>query len=389
MNTARIARHTSLTLLSSLMFVAACNDSDLPTAGEFFEEPSTTRAPSLPGGEPLKILTRNLYMGGDVGLVFGADLTDPVAVAQAATAIWGQIQANRFSERAAALVDEIAEAHPHVVGIQEVPQYIVLNSSYQPVEVQDYLSILLAEMDGLPYELATVQENTITVMPVYLSTGLHYVRFADRIAVLIRTDLDVTGVEQGTYAAHYPLAEGLDLRRGWIRTSADIGGVPYHFVNTHPEVQTFAPIQVLQAQELLEGVMAGLDGVTIVSGDLNSDAEAGPGIPSWTPTYETLIAAGFQDSWQMAHPGRHDVGFTCCQDKDLLNPTSDLEERIDFVLIRSDPHMGSDNRFPGSIHAEIIGEEPGDRTHPTGLWPSDHAGLLASLKLPTGIFNAH
>lgn len=388
MNTLRMAGLASAAVFSSLFTLTACTDSDLPTGGEFFEERPVAESPAFPGGEPLKVLSRNLYMGGDVGLVFGADLTDPLSVAQAATAVWGQVQANRFPERAAALAQEILDARPHVVGIQEIPQYLVMNSTFEPLEVQDYLATLLAELDGSPYDLAAVQENTVAVMPVYLASGLHYVRFVDRIAVLVRSDLDVTGVDQGAYGAFYHLAEGLDLRRGWIRVSAEIGRVPYHFVSTHLEVQTFAPIQLLQTQELLDEVMNDLHGVTILSGDLNSDAEGGPGIPSWTPTYETLIAAGFQDAWELAHPGRSEAGFTCCHDKDLLNPTSDLEERIDLVLIRSDDRRGGDNRFPGSIQVEIVGEEPGDRTYPTGLWPSDHAGLLASLHLPSGIFKA-
>jgi endonuclease/exonuclease/phosphatase family metal-dependent hydrolase len=388
MKTLHIARLVSTAAVLPLAGLTGCTDSDLPTSEGFFEEPPVAEAPGFPGGEPLKVLTRNLYMGGDVGIVFGADLNDPVSVAQAATAVWGQIQENRFPERAVALVDEILAARPHVVGIQEIPQYVVLNSAMEPVEVQDYLGILLDELDGLPYELAAVQENTVAVMPVYLAAGLHYVRFVDRIAVLVRTDLDVTDVDQGGYSAFYPLAEGLEMRRGWTRVSAEIAGVPYHFVNTHLEVQTFAPIQVLQAQELLDEVMADLDGVTILSGDLNSDAEGRPGTPSWTSTYGTLIAAGFQDSWELAHPGHPHTGFTCCQEKDLLNPVSDLEERIDLVLIRSGDRRGGDIRFPGSIHVEIIGEEEGDRTYPTGLWPSDHAGLLASLRLPKGIFNA-
>jgi endonuclease/exonuclease/phosphatase family metal-dependent hydrolase len=388
MKTLHIARLVSTAAVLPLAGLTGCTDSDLPTSEGFFEEPLVAEAPGFPGGEPLKVLTRNLYMGGDVGIVFGADLNDPVSVAQAATAVWGQIQENRFPERAVALVDEILAARPHVVGIQEIPQYVVLNSAMEPVEVQDYLGILLDELDGLPYELAAVQENTVAVMPVYLAAGIHYVRFVDRIAVLVRTDLDVTDVDQGGYSAFYPLAEGLEMRRGWTRVSAEIAGVPYHFVNTHLEVQTFAPIQVLQAQELLDEVMADLDGVTILSGDLNSDAEGRPGTPSWTSTYGKLIAAGFQDSWKLAHPGHPHTGFTCCQEKDLLNPVSDLEERIDLVLIRSGDRRGGDIRFPGSIHVEIIGEEEGDRTYPTGLWPSDHAGLLASLRLPKGIFNA-
>jgi endonuclease/exonuclease/phosphatase family metal-dependent hydrolase len=326
-----------------------------------------------------------------VGLVFGADLTDPASVAAAATAVWGQIQATNFPERAQALAAEIDETRPHLVAIQEIPRYVILNDAFQTVGFQDHLGILQAELAGLPYTLAEVQENTTTVMPVILQNGLHYVQYTDRIAVLVRDDLTVTDVDHGTYQAHYQLAPTLDLKRGWIRVSAEVAGVPYHFVNTHLEVQTFASTQADQTQELLESVTAGLDGVTVLMGDLNSDAAAGPGAASWTPSYGTLIAAGFQDTWKLGHPGHSQIGFTCCQEKELANEASVLDERIDFVLIRSTDHQGSQERIPGSIQVEMVGEEGMDRIYPaenpTGLWPSDHAGLLASLKIPSGIFS--
>ena len=390
MNTRHIARLTSLPLLTSLLVLAGCSDRDIPTAGEFEDEASLAEARAFPRGEALKVLTRNMYMGGDVGIVFGADLTDPAAVAAAATAVWGQIQATNFPERAQALAAEIDENRPHLVAIQEIPRYVILNGTFQPVGLQDHLAILQAELGDLPYTLAEVQENTTTVMPVILQTGLHYVQYTDRIAVLVRNDLDVTGTDKGTFAAHYPLAEGLGLKRGWIRVSADVGGVPYHFVNTHLEVQTFAPIQAGQTQELLEGVTEDLDGVTILTGDLNSDAAAGPGAPSWTPSYETLLAAGFQDTWKLDHPGRSHTGLTCCQEKELANETSVLDERIDFILIRSADRRGGNHRMPGSIHVDLVGEEVSDRIYPsgaaTGLWPSDHAGVLASFRIPSAIF---
>jgi hypothetical protein len=256
------------------------------------------------------------------------------------------------------------------------------------VGVQDHLQILMTALGGTPYTVEAVQDATVAVMPVILESGLHYVQFTDRIAVLVRNDLQITGGSQGVYQAHYSLAPTLDLQRGWIRVSADVGGVPYHFVATHLEGQSLAPIQALQAQELIQSVTAGLEGVTVVMGDLNSDAEGGPGVPSWTPTYATLLAAGFQDAWELDHPGVPQIGFTCCQDKDLLNPVSDLEERIDFVLLRAGEGGKAENvnRFPGSIHVEIVGEAEADRTATSGLWPSDHAGLLTSLRVPFGIF---
>jgi hypothetical protein len=131
-------------------------------------------------------------------------------------------------------------------------------------------------------------------------------------------------------------------------------------------------------------VLAGLDGVTVLVGDLNSDAEAGPGAPSWTPSYGRLLDAGFVDAWVQANP-QGDPGYTCCQDPDLRNAVSILDERIDFVLVRADGHVGPSWRFPGSVAADILGEEPADLTDPTGLWPADHAGLLAELKLARGL----
>ena len=386
-NTRRFTRLTTLPAMACLGFAFGCSDRDVPTAGDVYDGTSPAEAPAFPGGESLKALTRNMYMGGDVGLVFGADLTDPASVATAATAVWSQIQATDFSERARALAAEIEEHRPHLVAIQEIPRYLILNGAFQPVGLQDHLGILQAELAGLPYTVAEVQENTAAVMPVILESGLHYIQYTDRIAVLVRDDLTVTDVDRGTYQTHYQLAPTLDLQRGWIRVSADVGGVPYHFVNTHLEVQGFAPIQAGQVQELLQEVVAGLNGVTILMGDLNSDAEADPGDASWTASYGTLLAAGFQDTWKLDHPGRAQIGFTCCRDKELLNGGAVLDERIDFVLIRSTNHQGSQNRFPGSIHVEQVGEDQGDRTYPTGLWPSDHAGLLASFKIPSSLFS--
>jgi hypothetical protein len=59
---------------------------------------------------------------------------------------------------------------------------------------------------------------------------------------------------------------------------------------------------------------------------------------------------------------------------------ADFTQRIDYILTRglSREH----NAALGSI--TILGDQPGDRVSgPAGpLWPSDHAGLAASLLLP-------
>jgi len=84
--------------------------------------------------------------------------------------------------------------------------------------------------------------------------------------------------------------------------------------------------------------------------------------------YGSVIAEGFKDVWNNATGGA--PGPTCCQDADLQNSISELSSRIDYVFVR------------GAIKirgAELLGENPADRT-PNGLWPSDHAGVLARLR---------
>jgi len=390
MNTQPFPRMGFIAALMLLPLFGACTDGDLPTAGHFPQEPAFSNAPLHSQGEPLKVMTRNMYLGGDVNPLFLAAAVpnpDPTAIASAAHAVWSQIHATNFPERATALAREIALNQPHIVGIQEIPSFEFMAGPTGPVMgEQDHLDILMMALAEEPYAVARVQENTSATFPIVISQQLLYIRFIDRIAVLVRNDMEVADVASATYAARVPLIPGeMEAKRGWIRVSAEFGGIPYHFVNTHLEVQRFASVQDYQVQELLGSVLPGLDGVTVLMGDLNSDAENGPGAPSYTPTYETLLAAGFLDTWEMANPGMPDLGFTCCQEPLLTNPTSVLDERIDFVLLRSSGRNGWQNRAPGSIHVEIVGDSPATLT-PSGLWPADHAGLLASLKLAPGVF---
>ena len=104
--------------------------------------------------------------------------------------------------------------------------------------------------------------------------------------------------------------------------------------------------------------------------DCNSSAS--PADPDATPTYALLRSAGFGDAWATKHPGA--AGLTCCQDADLRNVRSALFERIDYILFRRDFDVR---------HASLLGARPGDRTtKPDRVWPSDHAGVSATLELP-------
>jgi hypothetical protein len=83
-----------------------------------------------------------------------------------------------------------------------------------------------------------------------------------------------------------------------------------------------------------------------------------------------LLAAGFVDAWSLEHPGTD--GFTCCQAETLDNDPSALDQRLDLVLFRGGFQVRD---------VELVGEEDADRTE-SGLWPSDHAGVVSTLVLP-------
>jgi endonuclease/exonuclease/phosphatase family metal-dependent hydrolase len=144
----------------------------------------------------------------------------------------------------------------------------------------------------------------------------------------------------------------------------------------------------------LQAMLSAKDGVTVLMGDLNSDAEASPGAPSYTDTYTNLIAAGFVDAWDESRASSRSSGFTCCHAPELGGP-NELDERIDFVLVRSTVAVAADagdnddeagTAGDGGIGAPspffrtmIVGEVSRDRTD-GGLWPSDHAGLVSSIR---------
>jgi endonuclease/exonuclease/phosphatase family metal-dependent hydrolase len=205
----------------------------------------------------------------------------------------------------------------------------------------------------------------------------------DRIAVLRRTDVDVTNVTDGTYAAVIPLTPDITVRRGWIRVDLERNGVPYHVIATHLETQGAVPIQTAQAAELANSVASGLDGVTILAGDFNSDAAGGPGDPQWTPTYQSLLDAGFTDAWVQAGGAAHDPGFTCCHDTDLRDAyPGTFDQRIDFVLVKDARNTSHSGKVSGAMSFDILGTRRADQTSTHGLWYSDHAGVLAGLRLP-------
>jgi endonuclease/exonuclease/phosphatase family metal-dependent hydrolase len=174
-------------------------------------------------------------------------------------------------------------------------------------------------------------------------------------------------VAAANYAAYLPVPTPggeLQVRRGWVALDAEVGEEVYRFVNTHLEPADFTDqVQAMQAAELLFS-LSGETLPVILVGDLNSRADG-----SGTPTYQTLLDAGFEDAWSMGGADRAG-GLTCCHALDLRNAAVSFDERIDFILMR--------DALVVEAETWVVGDELADRTA-TGMWPSDHGGVATRL----------
>jgi endonuclease/exonuclease/phosphatase family metal-dependent hydrolase len=89
-----------------------------------------------------------------------------------------------------------------------------------------------------------------------------------------------------------------------------------------------------------------------------------------TPSYANALTAGFADAWEAANRG--EPGLTFSHAPDLRNPTLQLTQRIDYVLTRG--------RWAVE-RVTTVGADPTNRTTTDPpLWPSDHLGVVATLR---------
>jgi endonuclease/exonuclease/phosphatase family metal-dependent hydrolase len=333
-------------------------------------------------GPSLSVMTRNVYHGVNAEIAQAAAAPTFDEFKKAATAVYFGYHERKFPERAAVLAAEIAETQPDVVGLQEA---VIVQTTPAPTPAPlgdlDYLQILLKALEarGLHYKVAVEKINWDISVPT--SQGF-ILRHTDRIAMLIRTDgkagLEVLGTNSGHFQKNCTLHTGavgdITILRGWTSVDLSVQGKAVRLINTHLDGDCSDPaINLAQAQEILQGPVQDARAKNlpvILLGDLNSKADG-----TGTQTYAELLKVGFADAW--AEEGRDPVthpelGYTCCQDANLLNEGSHLSDRRDFVLFLSGALQATD--------AEVVGANPADRT-PSGLWPSDHAGVVADLRL--------
>jgi hypothetical protein len=332
--------------------------------------------------EPISVMTRNLYLGADLAPILSAPT--PAAFGQAVVAALTQIAANNFPERAASLAREIVDKRPHLVGFQEVFT-VTLNGSTGAPPYRDYLADLLEALSaqGANYNVVARVQNLNVLIPI---PGLGLVAATDHDVVLARADVPawtvpLSGCQASLDGCNYDTVVTLNtavgpisLERGFVVVDALVDGArQVRLANTHLEIPELPPqFQAAQAAQLIANLDALPDpgGPTIVVGDINSaptDQTITIGGSTIVPPYAQLAAA-FSDAW-LLRPGRPG-GFTCCELSNLSNPESMLFKRVDVVFTSS---------MPARVKANVLGVNQDDKTA-QGLWPSDHAGVVAELQ---------
>jgi endonuclease/exonuclease/phosphatase family metal-dependent hydrolase len=317
----------------------------------------------------LRVMTRNLYLGANLDAIVKARSTSEAFSAVALG--WEQVQANDFPLRANAIAREIAATRPDFVGFQELSLYRTQTPADFTVTpattvALDYARELRKALAArkLRYRFLGIRPETDAELPAGNPPTMD-IRLTVRDGLLVRVDkrIRIRRVVGGMYSTTTPLFGGFVIaKRGWVLADATVAGRTFRVITTHLESFNDAS-QVAQGQELAAGP-AQTKLPTVLLGDLNSRADG-----TGTPTHANLLADGFKDAWQQAHP--NDVGLTCCHGDDLRELGGPFYSRIDYVLLR--------NGFR-ALAAGIVGQAPSDRI--SGLWPSDHAGLWARLRLP-------
>jgi endonuclease/exonuclease/phosphatase family metal-dependent hydrolase len=396
---------TSLGIAVLAAMAVACED---PLTGPEAPEASVAQEFSLDGGGgPLKVMTWNIYVGADLDPLL---VTPPEQLPIAVALAFRELLSTRFPERARAIARQIALSRPHLIGLQEVsvirlqPQsdFLVNPTPNAQLVLFNYLDILLKTLEawGLHYRVAGINQNADVELPMLVWLNpllLSDVRLTDFDVVLARADVQIDDVEAGDYNVRlvvpvpHPVVPdfAIDVKRGYVRVDATVHGRTYRFANTHLEPVQLpddqCPVgppcpeffQLAQAAELVTALEANppAGAPIVVVGDFNSPARTSA-LPVGGPAYESLLGLGYVDVWtENDLPGQGD-GLTNPHDGDLRNETVNFTQRIDLIFANTDP---------SSVFAWVVGDEQQDRTFPSFLWPSDHAGVIARLTIPPGL----
>lgn len=347
------------------------------------------------------VMTRNLYLGADLGPAIGASSIG--GAIDAAGTILNDVDLSNFPERSKLLAAEIADAEPDFVGLQEValwreqtPSDYTLTPATQVR--YDFLQLLQDQLkaQGAKYRVAVVQEEFDQELPADTdhndATGSGPLagfgadldgRLTMRDVILVRKDKDLKfkNPQMGHFENRYSVTLGgvvpVNVDRGWVSIDAKVKGdkktrgAKFHFVNAHFEAFGDPKIREAQAREMIApGGPLDTKKQLVFLGDINSGSSADhigspyPGDPNDPLAYNALVNEG----------GLINLGArqTCCYPDVFESEIGSyrLDHTVDHVFVK--PKIKQTDAY-------VTGDDP-SVTGAGGVVASDHGGLVSELK---------
>jgi Endonuclease/Exonuclease/phosphatase family len=307
----------------------------------------STVMPAQAADQPLTVMSRNLYLGADVGVAMEL-IPDFSAAAQF---MWNQVAATDFTLRAPALAKEVIAQDADVVGLQEATHwYCKKNLWSKKVVIFDFTKEFLdaTKAAGSQYVLAskggtdalnigysipavpylTMVEDPKSFQPIFGSDKAAC-GFEIGDAIVVKKELADQIIQVGNteYDASYTIIPKLmTIYRGYTWIDFAHNGSKVRIVSTHLESlwdSNKVPNSALQATQLI-GDLANTKMPTIVIGDFNSDPRDPRPVDGYNPggqpeASETCLDQGAPTSvanslskcnayWQMRQGGFEDAG---------------------------------------------------------------------------------
>ena len=337
----------------------------------------------------LTVMTQNVYQGTEFRHITeikpGASFAEALV---ATSADYATYEATRFKDRAKQMAAEIAKDGPALVGLQEIATWH--RGAFNPAEPfalpkevsEDFTKVLVEALaaDGVHYAPVSRHDGNFTLaFPIFVPetfTCCIAVGMVESGVILARTDLpaerfSVSNPQSGTYAAKVTLEnpltkEQIPFTNSWQSIDVAVPGKTFTFITTHLDaLDPSGFVRGIQAQELLKAPVMNTSLPVVVTGDMNSGPKTLPA------AYNTLVAGGLSDTWTAAGQGAPPL--TCCHlaFNDRVNdPNATYTDDLDHVFTRGSLKAKGDHLVGNTV--------PNPAPKPL-IWPSDHAGMVATL----------
>jgi endonuclease/exonuclease/phosphatase family metal-dependent hydrolase len=326
----------------------------------------------------VSVMTRNLYLGTDLIKIATAPTLDEFKAA--VTAGFNQVKATNFPARSKLIAREIKRTKPDLIGLQEAALWRTgpSDGSATPNATKveyDYVKLLRKALKRAGLSYAVVRSTNEADIEGASSGGFD-VRLTMRDAILVnkkRKGLKVLKKGGANFKATipFPTQGGIfNVKRGYAWADMRLNGKKFRFVDTHLEAYLEAT-RVAQATELVAAGGPVKGKRVIVVGDMNSDPNNAGGSPPGA--WNVLTASGLRDTWPWLY--KRKPGYECCLKTDSLTDPpkpSPFDHRIDQIF-------GKGKLKP--LSAKIVGTNPANSRTKSGLWASDHGGVVTKLKL--------